>query len=276
MQLETFRGVELHAVVSQVRRTLGEDAMIVRTRVVRRSGAKIVEVVAARQEDVDGFKRRLDGGLAAARRARHRRRIGPYTLALVGPAGAGKTTTAVKLALHPRGLGRKRVGLITLDTYRVGALEELQTYAEIANIPLEVVYNAREIAPAVRRLRDVDVIVVDTPGRWTGCTDSWGAILDRIDADETHLVIPAGLRIEVALTVRERLESTGPTHVLFTKLDELPGDAGLAEMAEALALPARWVADGHQVPEGLAEAATRVLASLGIPEADVESARGVS
>ncbi len=266
MQLETFRGPDLHAVVHQVRMVLGEDAMIIRTHARKRAGENFVEVVAARAEAVEAFKRRLDGGAAAARRARSRRRIGPYRIALVGPGGSGKTTAAVKLALHPRGVGGdKRVGLISLDTYRVGAVEELQTYAEIADLPLEVLYHARETRAAIHRMRGCDVVLIDTPGRWNTESDeaSWLGILRELDPDEVHLVLPAGLRIDVAGLVRERLGEAGITHVLFSKLDHLPNEDGLATLAEAVGLPTRWVVDGHDIPGSLAPAAPRILASLG-------------
>ena len=268
MQLETFRGRELQAVVRHVQRTLGEDAMIVRTQRLARPGGEIVEVVAAHSAAVEAFRKRIDGGLAAARRSKGRKRVGPYVIALVGPPGAGKTTSIMKLALHPEGVGQKKVGLITLDTYRVGGVEELQTMAEIANLELEVVYHRREVRQAVARLRHCQVILVDAPGRGIDENAEWLAALEEIDADETHLVLPVGLRPEIARRHRRRLAPAGVTHVLFTKLDEVPADAGLAEMIEAVDLPARWVADGYEMPGALAAAAPRILGSLGVSESD--------
>jgi len=267
MQLETFRGQDLPSVIRHVRRTLGESAMIVRTQVAKRESGDVVEVVAAHPDALAAFERRLDGGRAAARRAKGRQRIGPYTIALVGPAGAGKTTAAMKLALHPKGLGDRTVGLITLDTYRAGAVDELQTYAEIARLPLEVVYHAREIPTALERLRECDVVVVDTPGRWDERAE-WLSALEAVDADEIHLVLPAGLRHEVALRWCEQVRSAQVTHVLLSRLDELPADHGLAELAEALDLPARWISGGHEIPGALAPAMPRILGSLGLHGGD--------
>ncbi|MDH5588457.1 MAG: hypothetical protein OEZ65_01455 [Gemmatimonadota bacterium] len=264
MQLEKFRGRELHRVTKDVRKALGDDAMIIRTRSVQSPDGGYVEVLAAKPEAVESFKRRLDGGRAAAERARNRRRIGPYVVALVGPAGAGKTTSAVKLALHPRGLGSKKVGIISLDTFRVGAIEELQTYAEIANLPLEVVYHPQEVASAFQRMRDVDVIVVDTPGRGFTEDKGWRRILAAMEPDEVHLVLPAGLRRGVLRSMREKMEGLDVTHVLFSMLDEAGEAFELAEIAELVGLPARWVSDGHDVPADLAPAGHRILASLGI------------
>lgn len=264
-QPETFRGRDLRSVMGQVRRTFGSEAMILRTQVIEGPDGKIVEVVAAPAQIVESLQRQLDGGLAAARRARTRQRIGPYVLALVGPPGAGKTTSAVKLALHPRGLGDRRVGMVTLDTHRVGAIEELQTYAEVADLPLEVVYHKREVSAAMNRLREMDVVVVDTPGRLPADKESsgWGAALSELDPDEVHLVLPAGVRLDVAQSYLDAFTGAGVTHVLYSKLDEVPGERGLAEMAQTLGLPTRWVADGHEIPGALAPAGPRILSAMG-------------
>ena len=262
MQLETFRGRDLNAVIRHVCRTLGDDAMIVRTEVLKRRSGDIIEVVAAHPDALESFKRDIDGGLAAAKRAQTRKSIGPYVIALVGPPGAGKTTSAVKLALHPAGIGNRRVGLITLDTYRVGGIEELQTYAEIADLPLEVVYHRREVRSAVARLRDRQVIVVDCPGRPVEGS-GWAGVLAELDPDEVHLVLPVGLRLEVARHHIESLSDAGITHLLPSKLDDVPGDAGLADTVEAIGLPVRWIADGCEIPGNLAPAGPRILNSLG-------------
>ena len=271
MRLEVFRGQELHKLVRQVRRTMGPDAMIVRTRTRTHAGQDVVEVIAAPAPSVEAFKQRLDGGRAAARRAKEGRpRIGPYVIGLVGPTGAGKTSAAVKIALHPRALGRRKVGFITLDTFRPGAVEELQTYAEIAGLPLEVLYNSQELAGALQRLRACEVIVVDTPGRSPRADAEgagWQTILDAISADEVHLVLPAGLRLDVAVSLREARSACALTHALYTKLDET-GEEGLAELAQAVDLPVRWVSDGQELPADLQPAGPRILASLGLTPDD--------
>ncbi len=272
MQLETFRGRDLPSVMRLVRAALGGDALILTTHALHEPEGRAFEVVAAKPEALEAFRRSLDGGLAAARRARTRSRVGPYTVALVGPSGAGKTTTAVKLALHPKGLGGRKIGFVTLDTYRVGALEELQTYAEITSVPMEVAYSEEDVGPALERLRDRDVVLVDTPSRLEAECD-WLSILRRIDPDEVHLVMPAGLRHDVALRLRDRFGVAGVTHGLYTKVDDLEDDAGLAQTAEAVSLPVRWIADGHEVPGALAAALPRILGALGRRWSDADARR---
>ena len=105
MQLETFRGPELRQVVRQVRRVIGDDAMIARSGVISTPTGEVVEVVAARPEVIAAFKERLDGHTTHV----DSKRIGPYIIALVGPSGGGKTSAAIKIALSPVGVGDGRV-----------------------------------------------------------------------------------------------------------------------------------------------------------------------
>lgn len=269
MRLETFQGRALSDVVRQVRQEMGEDAMIIRTRTLRKPGGNRVEVVAARAEEVETLRRRLDGSRAAAERAKNRERLGPYTVALVGPAGSGKTTSLVKLALHPRGVAGRKVGILSLDTHKVAGLEEIQTFAEIANLPLEVVYSRRETPEAMKRLRGCDVVLVDCPGRIPELgadVPEWQEAIDLIRPDETHLVLPSSMRWDTACDLRDAFRPLEPTHALFTRLDHLVADRGLAELAERVGLPTRWVADGHEIPGDLKEAGPRILAALGLGE----------
>ena len=261
MQLETFRGPDLRSVMAWVHRSLGDDAMIVRTNVLKRDSGPIYEVFASTPEKLKEYRRDLSQGPVAPH-VQALRGTRPYVIALVGPPGAGKTTATMKMALHPRGVGTGRVGLITLDTYRVGAVEEFQTYAEIAALRSEVLYHAREAEAALQRLADHEVVLVDTPGRTADGT-GWVETLEALKPDEVHLVLPAGLRKEVAVSLHRRLHRVGVTHALFTKLDEVPGDAGLAELAETVGLPTRWIGDGYEVPGELALATSRIFRSLG-------------
>jgi flagellar biosynthesis protein FlhF len=261
MQLETFRGRDLRSLTRHVSHFMGEDAMIVRTQKLNRPGGAVYEVVAAHGQEVEAFQHRISSERSID--LNKTRSVRPYVIALVGPPGAGKTTAAVKIALNSGGFGGKSVGLLTLDTYRVGGVEQLQTYAEIASLPLEVIYHAREVSSAMTRLADRDVIVIDTPGRWIEDSE-WAEALDTLAPDEVHFVVPAGLRIDVAKSLKHRYDGAGVSHVLFSKLDEVPAGAGLAEVADALGLSARWISDGPDVPDALSPAGPRIFETLGL------------
>ena len=244
-----FRGADLAEVGAQARAALGEDALILSTRVLRSAAGPLVEVVAASARDVGRFERRISADPLTSVRS-------PVVVALVGPTGAGKTTTAVKLATHADAFGGRSVGFITLDTYRAGAVAQLETFAEVAALPLEIAYDATDAAGALARLSSYDVVIVDTPGRGPR------------ERGEVHLVLPASLRADIAEHVRAAFDASagdGPrlSHQLLTKLDEVPGDVGVADLAAQLGLPTRWVTDGQEIPADLVAAVPRLLTALG-------------
>jgi flagellar biosynthesis protein FlhF len=269
MQLECFRGADFSQVAHRARRALGDDVMILHTRTLRDDGVPVVEVLAAPAATLDHARARLTAApLPSPLRQPNGR---PYVIALVGPTGAGKTTTAAKLAVRPGLFGTARVGLLTIDTYRVGGMEQLATYADLAAVPFDVVYDAREVGDAFQRLRDCDVVIVDTPGRSPAAadvTDRWRSLLDAIAPDEVHLVLPATLRADLALAAERAYRTSdahrGATHLTLTKLDEVPAERGVTDLALSLALPTRWITDGQDVPAHLAPAVPRLLRALGL------------
>jgi flagellar biosynthesis protein FlhF len=275
MPAERFRGADLSRVADRARRTLGDDVMILHTRTVRDGGMSMVEVLAAPSQAIDHVRARLEAAPlpAALRKADGR----PYCIALVGPTGAGKTTTAAKLAVRRGMFGANRTGLLTIDTYRVGGMEQLATYAELAGVPFEVVYDAREVAAAIKRLSaDCDVIIIDTPGRSPASaelTERWRSLLDGIAPDEVHLVLPASLRADLAVDISRAYAPSrthcGATHVLLSKLDEVPRESGVTDLALSLEMPTRWITDGQDVPADLKPGVPRLLRTWGLT-ADAE------
>ena len=262
MNIQTFRGRDLKRVSAAVEEALGIDAVIIRTSVIRTTPCQ-VEIVAAPAIDIQRLRRRLEPTPLRAPAAGTSGR--PFVLALVGPTGSGKTTTLAKLAVNPAAFGGWKVGLLTIDTFRTGALEQLDAYARVTNLPLEIVYSAEELPAAMERLSGCDVILVDSPGRSPRHAEhnaAWMRLLGEISPDEVHLVIPAPLRLDVALATLEAYDSVGVTHLLLTKLDEVPGGAGVADLAVEMRLKSRWVTDGQEIPVDLHAALGRLLGSL--------------
>lgn len=273
MKLETFSGTDSLRVFEAARVALGDDVMVVRTRSYREAGQSVFEILATTPADVAEFERRLESPpLPLHGRTARRGSARPLVLALVGPTGAGKTTTIAKLAAHPRAFGERSVGLLTIDTYRVGAVEQLAIVADLAGLPLEVAYGPGEVEEAMRRLAGCEVVLIDTPGRSPRAeqlNSEWGALLAEARPDEVHLVLPAVLRGDIAEAVARSFAVNGPSHLLLTKIDEVPGEVGVADLAVAMGMPARWITDGQEIPTDLRPAAPRILASLGLsPAAD--------
>jgi flagellar biosynthesis protein FlhF len=252
MNLRTFVGPALPDVLAQVRLALGDQAMIVHTtqRVV--DGRRLVEVVAASALELEPLCDRLTRQRPAPAAPAHRSGR-PRVVALVGPTGSGKTTMAAKLAFNPRAFGDAAAGFLALDTYRVGALEQLQTYADILAAPLEPIYYAGDIDPALRALAGCDVVLVDAPGRSPATAGflQWRTALAAAEPDEVHLVLPATIRADVAAAHRAAYEPCGLTHLMVTKLDELVNVGDIGQLMDAVDLPVSWASDGQDVPDHL-------------------------
>lgn len=274
MRLELFRGRDLASAHAQARSALGADAIIVHSRTRPDGMRMMVELLAAEATELTRFRQNLSPAPLRITGPRVARRAGtaPFVFALVGPTGAGKTTTAAKLAMHPLAFGDRRTGFITLDTHRAGAVEQLRGYADAAERPFEVVYDLKELEGARKRLASCEVIVIDTPGRGPHNRyqeSAWRDILEAARPDETHLIMPATTRLDLVASARADFAAVGVTHALLTKYDEVPHDAALAQLVSLLGLPMRWLTDGQEVPTNIQIAGPAVLDTLGVAPAQL-------
>lgn len=185
-------------------------------------------------------------------------------VALVGATGVGKTTTVAKLAAGFRLQQNLRVGLVTVDTYRTAAVEQLRTYAQIIDLPMEVVSTPAEMRAAKDRLARLDLVLIDTDGRSPRDTLRVAELRDLLAAAqpaETHLVAsiaasPSAIRDAVA-----RFAAVAPTALLLTKLDEASTAGHAAAPVVESGLPISYLTDGQSVPEDIRVAQRRALAA---------------
>lgn len=175
-------------------------------------------------------------------------------VALVGPTGVGKTTTIAKLAAHYRLRERRNVGLITVDTYRIAAVEQLRTYAEIIDLPMHVVATPREMRETVRRLEHLDLILMDTAGRSPRDEiklQELKAFLTEARADEVHLVLSAVAAPKTLQLTAEQFAHVGTTALVLTKLDEANTLGHLLPLLRTCRLPLSYLTTGQNVPEDI-------------------------
>lgn len=258
MPPETFRGPSVSTVLATAHERLGPDALVLDMRRLPHG----YQLIACQAGDptagvlhVPGLS--LHGSDATAFRPPLNPASPTQVLAVVGPTGSGKTTSIAKIATHPQVFGQNTVGLIGLDTFRIGAAEQLQTYADLAGLPCAIIHREEDIARALRRLRECRVILVDTPGRGPEGRDDLSVIrtwLDLLRPAEVHLSIPAGLLPRLAQTYATAYRPLGPTHILATKVDECPEDSGPFTLAVRSGLAMRWQTHGQDVPRHLAPA----------------------
>jgi len=191
---------------------------------------------------------------------------------LVGPTGVGKTTTIAKLAAGFRIQERRRIGLVTIDTFRIAAVQQLEAYAEIMDLPMEVVEKPAEMQPAIERLGDVDLVLIDTAGRSPSSDariDQLVELLRMAQPDETHLVMAATSSVSTVRSVLRGFAPARPTAAILTKLDEATNTAGVLSALSASdslpGIPLSYLTNGQQVPDDIQVASAETLLSRLLP-----------
>jgi len=188
---------------------------------------------------------------------------GPTVVALVGPTGVGKTTTVAKLAAEYALRRDKRVGLITVDTYRIAAVEQLRVYADIINVPLAVVLSPEEMPDALASMRQCDLVLIDTAGR-----GQWDEVklrqlqlfLNEARPHEVHLVMSATTRPPVAERIVQAFAPLGVNRMIFTKIDEAVGLGIVLRCLDKLDARLSYVTTGQDVPDNIESGSARLIA----------------
>lgn len=175
-------------------------------------------------------------------------------IALIGPTGVGKTTTIAKLAGRLALIDKKKVGLITIDTYRIGAVEQLKTYAEIMNIPFKVVITLKEMERAIKELEYCDVVLIDTTGRSSKNTmqiSELRAFIQKIDADNISLVISGTTKNKDIDTILNGYGEINYQNVIITKLDETTSYGCIYKIIKKSEKEIAYITTGQNVPDDI-------------------------
>lgn len=186
-------------------------------------------------------------------------------VALVGPTGVGKTTTVAKLAAEYHLQQSQRVSLITVDTFRIAAAEQLSAFAEIMGLDVAVVGNVTEFQQALRAAAGSNLVLVDTAGRSPRDDqqlEALAACVAAAPAIEVHLVLSCTTREANLHSTLRRFTRLGYSRLLFTKLDEAESFGTLLNLAVAAAKPVSYLTTGQRVPEDIEVATAERFADL--------------
>ncbi len=183
-----------------------------------------------------------------------RRGLGMQSIALVGPTGVGKTTTIAKMAATFSIVDKKKIALITADTYRVAAVEQLKTYGEIIGVPVDVVYTPPELSNAISRHTDKDLVLIDTAGRSHKNNEQMvelKSFLDAAEPSDIFLVLSATTKYKDMLEIVDSYSDIPITRLVFTKLDETSTFGLILNVVSRTQKCLSYVTVGQNVPDDI-------------------------
>ena len=172
----------------------------------------------------------------------------------VGPTGVGKTTTIAKLAAISALWERRKVLLLTADTYRIAAVEQLRTYAKILGVPMEVIFEPETVSEAIGKHPETDLVLLDTAGRSQKDTkriEELASLYRAFRPDAVHLLIAANMKYRDMLDVVRKIGVVPITNLLFTKIDETSTYGALLDVVEDFERPVSFLTTGQNVPNDI-------------------------
>lgn len=184
---------------------------------------------------------------------------------VVGPTGVGKTTTLAKLAADCWLNHKKKVAFITTDTYRIAAIEQLKTYAQILNAPLEVCYNSKDFKAAKEKFADYDIVFIDTAGRNfrnKQYVEDLQKIIDFPQESEVYLVLALTAKLRDMEDIVQQFSSIPISKFIFTKADETSVYGSMLNLMERFDRGVAYITTGQNVPDDVETGSPETITKL--------------
>jgi len=184
---------------------------------------------------------------------------------LVGPTGVGKTTTLAKIAAECALKYKKRVALITTDTYRIAAIDQLKTYAKILNVPLEVCYSLEDYKQACEAFKDYDIVLIDTAGRNfrnKQYVEDLKKVVDFEHDMETFLVLALTAKQKDMIDIYKQFSLIKINKFIFTKADETSTYGAMLHMMKTSHIGVAYITNGQNVPDDMISANREQVTNL--------------
>jgi len=178
----------------------------------------------------------------------------PKVVMFLGPTGVGKTTTLAKIAANFMIREKKSVGLITADTYRIAAVEQLKTYSEIMGAPVNVIYSPNEMQDAIKKYEDKDLVLIDTPGKSHKNKKHFDEIKDlftQSKPDEVYLLISAGTKMKDCKEILKAYSFINDYKLIFTKVDETESLGIVLNVMNITGKRLSYFTTGQSVPDDI-------------------------
>ncbi len=187
------------------------------------------------------------------------------TIALVGPTGVGKTTCIAKLAVISKIIHKLKVGLISIDTYRLGAIDQLRIFSEISDIEMAVAYEPEDMPKLIKKFKGKDLIFIDTVGRNQKAKENLESIhkyLSAAQADKTILVVNTATSMRTLNDVVEKFKVVKYSSVIFSKVDEAVAYGNIMNVAVIHKVPVMFLSNGQVIPDDIVSVDPSFLANL--------------